>query len=78
MGRMVTARSRRHDTLAAASASRARLAESQAKLVELKAAKLRGELLDAAEVERESGGCCGPCGPRCWPFRPASAPGCRI
>jgi phage terminase Nu1 subunit (DNA packaging protein) len=40
----------------AASKSRARLAESQATLVELKAAKLRGELVDAAEVEKVWGG----------------------
>jgi phage terminase Nu1 subunit (DNA packaging protein) len=53
---MVTPRSKRHDTLAAASASRARLAESQATLVELKAARLRGELLDAAEVEQQWAG----------------------
>jgi phage terminase Nu1 subunit (DNA packaging protein) len=53
---MVTARSKRHDTLAAASQSRARLAESQASLVELKAAKLRGELVEADAVEREWSG----------------------
>jgi len=50
---MVTPRSKRH---AAASASRARLAESQAVLVALKAAKLRGELVEAAAVETEWSG----------------------
>jgi phage terminase Nu1 subunit (DNA packaging protein) len=42
--------------LAKATEQRARLASAQADLAELKAAEKRGELLDAAEVEREWGG----------------------
>jgi phage terminase Nu1 subunit (DNA packaging protein) len=42
--------------LAKATEQRARLASAQADLAELKAAALRGELLDAGEVEREWGG----------------------
>jgi phage terminase Nu1 subunit (DNA packaging protein) len=42
--------------LAKATEQRARLASAQADLAELKAAERRGELLDAAEVERTWGG----------------------
>jgi phage terminase Nu1 subunit (DNA packaging protein) len=42
--------------LAKATEQRARLASAQADLAELKAAERRGELLDAAAVEREWGG----------------------
>ena len=64
--------------LAKATEQRARLASAQADLAELKAAALRGDLLDAAAVEREWAGCCAPCAPACWPFHPASARGFRI
>ena len=50
---MVSPRSPRAIPLAKATAERARLAAAQADLAELKAAKQRGLLLDAAEVERE-------------------------
>jgi phage terminase Nu1 subunit (DNA packaging protein) len=42
--------------LAKATEQRARLASAEADLAELKAAEKRGELLDAAEVERTWGG----------------------
>jgi phage terminase Nu1 subunit (DNA packaging protein) len=42
--------------LALATAQRARLASAQASLTEVKLAERRGELLDAAEVERTWGG----------------------
>jgi phage terminase Nu1 subunit (DNA packaging protein) len=42
--------------LAKATEQRARLASAQADLAELKAAEKRGDLLDAAEVERECSG----------------------
>jgi hypothetical protein len=45
-------RTRRAIPLAKATEQRARLASAQADLAELKAAEKRGELLDAAEVER--------------------------
>ena len=42
--------------IASATAERARLAKAQAELVETKAAKLRGELVPASEVEAEWSG----------------------
>ena len=42
--------------IASATADRARLARAQAELVETKGKKLRGELVDAAEVEAEWSG----------------------
>jgi phage terminase Nu1 subunit (DNA packaging protein) len=53
---MVSKRSPRAIPLARATAERARLAAAQADLAELKAAKQRGTLLDAAEVENEWSG----------------------
>jgi phage terminase Nu1 subunit (DNA packaging protein) len=53
---MPTPRSPRHKALATTTRERGRLARAQASLAEMKAAKMRGELLDAAEVEREWGG----------------------
>jgi phage terminase Nu1 subunit (DNA packaging protein) len=53
---MVSKRSPRAIPLAKATAERARLAAAQADLAELKAAKQRGTLLDAAEVESEWSG----------------------
>ena len=50
---MVSPRSPRAAPLAKATEQRARLAAAQAELAELKAAKLRGTLLDAGEVEAE-------------------------
>ena len=50
---MVSPLSPRAIPLAKATAERARLAAAQADLAELKEAKQRGLLLDAAEVERE-------------------------
>jgi terminase small subunit / prophage DNA-packing protein len=49
---MAMPRSPRHKALAQTTQERGRLARAQASLTELKAAKMRGELLDAAEVER--------------------------
>jgi phage terminase Nu1 subunit (DNA packaging protein) len=53
MGRPASARA---PALAAATKQRARLAAAQANLAELKAAKLRGELVEAAAVEAEWSG----------------------
>jgi phage terminase Nu1 subunit (DNA packaging protein) len=53
---VVTKRTPRAEALATATQQRGRLASAQATLVELKTAKLHGELLDAAEVERTWGG----------------------
>src|SRR4051812_30746668 len=53
---MVSKRSPRAIPLAKATAERARLAAAQADLAELKAAKQRGTMLDAAQVEREWSG----------------------
>ena len=50
---MVSPRSPRALPLAKATEQRARLAAAQAELAELKAAKLRGTLLDATDVEAE-------------------------
>ena len=48
--------SQRAPALAAATKQRARLAAAQAHLAEIKAAKLRGELVEAAAVEAEWSG----------------------
>ena len=56
LARMVTPRSKRHDALAIASKQRSRLAGAQADLAVIKARKLSGELVEAAEVEREWAG----------------------
>ena len=53
MGRPASARA---PALAAATKQRARLAAAQAHLAELKAARLRGELVEAAGVEAEWSG----------------------
>jgi phage terminase Nu1 subunit (DNA packaging protein) len=50
---MVSKRSSRAPALAAATKQRGRLAAAQANLAEIKAAKLRGELVEAATVEAE-------------------------
>jgi phage terminase Nu1 subunit (DNA packaging protein) len=52
----MTKSSARASALAKATAERGRLAAAQANLAEIRAAKLRGELVEAAEVEAEWSG----------------------
>jgi phage terminase Nu1 subunit (DNA packaging protein) len=61
--------SERAPAIAAGTKQRARLAAAQANLAELEAARLRGELVEAAVVEAEWSGVLRLCAPACWRCR---------
>jgi hypothetical protein len=75
----MTKPSARAPALATATKQRGRLASAQADLAEIKAAKLRGELVEAARLWKSSGQACFARSARvCWRCRRAWPRGFRI